>query len=341
FSHYGAGTFCGLPTYLSKHYIINTIMFNQEYNELVKKGVTPEVYIDESCLFTIPSDMMINQIVEKQRGKYRHGSCGLGINETIERNLRNTMLVRHIQYDRRDDIERFIAYVNKDYVIARLKRLGVKSINLDDLENMFSYEIIRRYALDFQLMLSRATVVKNSEFLKKYNDIIFEGGQGLLLDMNKLEYFPHLTRSKTGLTNVVDILNDAGLQDEKVDVNYITRCYLTRHGAGYLPRELDHKPYEKVLDLTNTPNEFQGKLRFAYLDLDLIEKTINKDFGCRNNFKKNIAITCLDQADTIKIYKSNTPLLLSEKELIQWFKDMGFDNIYTSHGMTRNDVKLV
>ena len=36
-------------------------------------------------MITTPWDMMANQIIEESRGKDKHGSCGLGIFETIKR----------------------------------------------------------------------------------------------------------------------------------------------------------------------------------------------------------------------------------------------------------------
>ena len=48
-------------------------------------GVTPQVFIDPAAPVTTPYDIMINQIVEETRGAGRHGSCGLGFGETIER----------------------------------------------------------------------------------------------------------------------------------------------------------------------------------------------------------------------------------------------------------------
>ena len=41
--------------------------------------------------------------------------------------------------------------------------------------------------------------------IKKYNTLIFEGAQGLMLDEN-YKYFPHVTHSKTGIENVMKFL---------------------------------------------------------------------------------------------------------------------------------------
>jgi adenylosuccinate synthase len=44
--------------------------------------VKPTVYVDPASPVTTPYDMMINQIVEQERGADRHGSCGVGFGET-------------------------------------------------------------------------------------------------------------------------------------------------------------------------------------------------------------------------------------------------------------------
>ena len=98
------------------------------------------------------------------------------------------------------------------------------------------------------------------------------------------KYFPHVTPSNTGIENVIELLYDEFNDEETrqaVDIEaiYITRSYLTRHGAGPMPDELKDKPYEKIEDLTNIPNRYQGTLRFGLLNLDLLKENIEADFN--------------------------------------------------------------
>ncbi len=85
FKHFGSGTFEGSHTYFSKNFILNPIIFRQEWEELESIGVTPKLFANYKCRVTTPYDMMLNQIIEENRGQDKHGSCGLGINETIIR----------------------------------------------------------------------------------------------------------------------------------------------------------------------------------------------------------------------------------------------------------------
>lgn len=89
FHHFGSGTLVGADTYLSGDFILNPIVFRQEWEELKEMGITPRAYANENCLITTPFDMILNQIKEKWRGGERHGSCGIGIYETKIRTLYN------------------------------------------------------------------------------------------------------------------------------------------------------------------------------------------------------------------------------------------------------------
>jgi adenylosuccinate synthase len=128
-------------------------------------------------------------------------------------------------------------------------------------------------------------------------NIVFEGAQGLLLDMDRGLKFPYVTRSNTGLKNVLALAADAGIA--RLDVVYMTRAYLTRHGAGPLPYEAPGLAFADVVDRTNQPNPWQGALRVAPLDLDLLRTTIADDLGDAADggitINAGIGVTCLDQ----------------------------------------------
>ena len=80
FHHFGSGTLQKVPTFISGLFIINPIVFMDEYKELVKYGVYPKAYISENAIVSTPYDMIINHIVSMYRKV--HNSCGLGIWET-------------------------------------------------------------------------------------------------------------------------------------------------------------------------------------------------------------------------------------------------------------------
>ena len=87
FSHVGSGSFVGAATFLSRFFVSHPMLFLKEMESLASKGVHPEVYVDPQSPVTTPYDIMINQIIERERGADRHGSCGIGFGETVERHL--------------------------------------------------------------------------------------------------------------------------------------------------------------------------------------------------------------------------------------------------------------
>jgi adenylosuccinate synthase len=103
-------------------------------------------------------------------------------------------------------------------------------------------------------------------------DPIFEGAQGLLLDQDNKEFFPHVTHSKTGMHNVRLLCAQAGITD--IDTYYVSRTYLTRHGAGPLPGEDSALAFA---DDTNVEHKYQGRIRFAPLDMAPLRDRCNID----------------------------------------------------------------
>ena len=329
FHHFGSGNITGADTYLSKDYIVNPIIFNKEYEELKRKGIVTKTFVHKDCLITTPFCMMINQIVEEYRNGDRHGSCGLGINETIVRNNKlDKMTISDalgiLQLHLVDHVYSNLNYIASYYLPDRLKELGVESIPTKWIEILSKKEnIIENYISDLYMMQSRIELVDDS-ILDKYEYVIFEGAQGLLLDQNNMEYFPHLTPSNTGLTNPVNMIKDKNVTD--IEVCYVTRTYMTRHGAGRFDSECSKNEINpNIVDLTNVPNEFQGTLRYGKLDLNDLKSRIEKDFDSNNNglnIKKSLAITHLNEY--------SLP--------VGWMNSFDNYKIYLSDGMTRNSV---
>lgn len=83
-----------------------------------------------------------------------------------------------------------------------------------------------------------------------------------MLDQNNKADFPFLTPSNTGIKNVIDLAEGMGINE--IEAHYVSRTYLTRHGPGPLPNEMDMGLTCK----TNVENTWQGKLRYAPLDLE-------------------------------------------------------------------------
>lgn len=318
FSHFGSGSFVGAPTFLSKFFIVNPLIFVREFTDLQKLHVKPTVSIDGDAMLTTPYDMFINQTVERRRGVKRHGSCGLGINETVTRSLRSPLLrLRARDMLNPTSLFQKLIELKATWFTPRLKDFNIDPQSEDAsmfFENLES--ILKEFVKDTQTLLEFASI---SAVYPTAKHIIFEGAQGLMLDEDRIDQFPHVTRSKTGLTNVLHLAPLFNI--DKINVTYISRTYLTRHGAGPLDGECDWV----FPDSTNVPNQFQGTLRFAPLDFHALQKSIKYDLiraqSSRSHIFADIAMTCLDQVPMPKI------------------KELFLPVNYVCYGPTRSSVK--
>ena len=348
FRHYGAGTFAGAKTYLSEYFIVNTGAFSKELRELKESfNIIPCEFVNPDCLVTTPWDVYINQVIEILRGENRHGSCGFGINETVERSKFKKYKITVMDLLFKDRLVKKLLAIQNEYVQMRLKK--EYNLTISDLPIEYQKLITDKDNIDMFLFYAEEFIenvqILGDVIISKYDNIVFEGAQGLLLDQNNVEYFPHVTTSNTGIKNVMSILSDRDFKGA-INIYYMSRCYITKHGAGPLKRELMGKPYSKITDLTNVPNEYQGALRFGYLDFDILINEINKDLkNLIYPAKINIVFTCLDQVDEyIKYFECGKQKSIKNDKFLEtaWrildAKVKKLYNIYATNGMTRDNI---
>jgi len=328
FRHIGAGTLKGAATYLSKFFVVNPMFFSKEHKEIVEKfGICPNVIVNPFCFVTTPWDMMVNQILEDSRGENKHGSCGVGINETIERSLKMPL---NVQMLRGEYCKQIINHIRYEYVPCRLKDLDLEPEE-KYLKWIKSDGVYDRYLRNIEQFFEDVTI--GDPTFEDYSDVIFEGAQGLMLDQRH-ENFPHVTRSNTGCQNVGLLMEEFNMRDE-VELIYVTRSYLTRHGAGPL---LHEDPTMEIPDETNIVNPFQGKLRFGLLDTDRLILEVSKDMEkIRVPFSPSIAVTCLDQNPGHVIINDQEEYLSWDLRLSKVLADrLNFHKAYGSHSACSN-----
>lgn len=256
YHHFAAGTPFGSDTFFHEDFLINPMTFVQEHDEIAK------CYISTGCRVVTPFDMIANQFAEQGRD-VRHGSCGMGIFETITRynDGGGRMLTRKV-----GDLYTFFNDSLYDY-ITDVQRYYEhrKGIRFDSIPGLDVEGLKRHWVDDFNAMIDDVYIVYDwsvKSLLNHYDVIIFEGGQGLALDMDNMADFPHLTPSNTGCKKMIPFIIDTLGEDTPVELYYTTRSYLTRHGNGPMPNGyLDHSMIEQ--DMTNHPNPWQGTLRLA------------------------------------------------------------------------------
>ena len=349
FSHIGSGTLSGTPTYLSEYFVANPFLFKKELSTYHPDVIDMmKIYAHPDVIITTPYDMLMNQRFEMERGDDKlHGSVGVGFNETIERDLLNpeytiTMgeLTRWMTGGEANLRAKLILMLNRirsTYVPSRLDMTQVSGAFKRILHNN---TLIEDTVNEVIAMMSVIKVAKYSQLSGK--TIIFEGAQGLMLDQD-YGYFPHVTRSNCGMRNMIKIVDQipGGVNEDDFTVNYVTRAYVTRHGAGPLEDEDDDdyiREHHNIVDETNITNDWQGSLRFAPLNLDHFNSITDKDFlnYAPRTAKKVTTVTCLDQLDGEVTWKDRGITRYLSANTVRGSASRIFD--FGSYGPTRDDV---
>ena len=306
FHHFGSGTLVGAPTLFSKTFLLNPIAFAKEYDELRKLGMLPYAYRSPRCILQLPSDMFINQQLEKHRSLSgnKHGSCGWGIWETIVRNssYKPFLFEDFANLDLKS--KRRCLDETLDWQIEnRLKCEDGLKIDEEILKTIRSDGFCNHFIDDFCRMEMNCTCLESINMVEcalnvGFETIVVENAQGLLLDKtyapkdNNGQSDIHSTPSKTGAEGAIEALGGYVCGNNFV-ANYVTRSYITRHGAGPFPEETIGL---KHFDETNTPNEYQDSMKFGKMTYDVASnllKRIALDSGCA---ARKLVVTHLNEA---------------------------------------------
>ena len=277
FRSIAGGSLYGSDTFYYEKFVVDPISF-------WISGSRP--IVDGRCRVILPCDVIKNRNKEKQRGDGRHGSCGFGLFECVKR----------CENDGGSELE-FTMYDLKNLsgwrLYKKLKAIEGKYGKFDDdLYNMDNLMM----AIDW--IKNHIRIDYDLEVIGEYDTVIFEGGQGLLLDQNNKQDFPHLTPSSTGSTQICKTVRKIALQPE---IYYVTRSYMTRHGAGPMEAECKKEDINPdIVDKTNQPNEFQGDLRFGKIDTTTLFNRIRNDellYLKNPGTKVNLVVTQLNYTD--------------------------------------------
>ncbi|MDQ7814585.1 MAG: adenylosuccinate synthetase [Patescibacteria group bacterium] len=300
FQQFGSASFVpGVRTHLSRFMLVNPTAFLSEGMHLAKYGIHDifsRVTVERDALVTTPFQIAVNRLREMSRGRDRHGSCGLGVFETVQDKLEQGNAVMYVR-----DLEnpnvlirklRFVQEMNRD---KAAKLIGIPEN--DDAQLMLDVlndpsESIR-CAEWFSRFIRLVTPVDDAyltEIMQREGVAVFEGAQGVLLD-EVHGFFPHCTRSDVTFRNAERMLEQIGFMGGITRMG-VMRTYATRHGAGPFMTE------DAALDQTLRPephnkcDTWQQDFRIGHLDPIAIKYAIEALGGI-----DEIVLTHLDRLD--------------------------------------------
>ena len=274
----------------------------EEIEEIRLKGVDVTIdnfIISESANLILPFHREMDEIREDAAGKGKIGTTRRGIGPAYEDKVgRRSIRVMDLRSESNLDHRLEVVLLHHN---AIRKGLGKKVYKKDELKK----ELLK-IAPEI-LKFSQPVWLKIDQFKKEKKRILFEGAQGILLDVDHGTY-PFVTSSNTVAASAA-----TGTGCGPNSINYvlgITKAYTTRVGEGPFPTELK----DEIGELLGTRGKEFGtvtsrKRRCGWFDGVLVRQTV-KISGI-----DGIALTKLDVLDDLDEIKMCIEYELNGKKM--------------------------
>lgn len=302
FSQFGSGGLVpGVSTLLSRFMLVEPYALLNEADHLAEVGPgdpLDRLFIDRCCPVITPAQQAANRLRELVRGSAAHGSCGLGVGETMSDLLGDPASVLHAEdlTDRPTVLRQLRAAFDRkaDELREPLADLRGHPAAALAVQTLTDPDWLATAADLYEELAGRATLIDPqavTRMLSGDGTVLFEGAQGVLLD-ETFGFHPHTTWSTTTFANADFLLDEAGSDCERVRVG-VLRTYQTRHGAGPLVTEqeglADHFPEPHNLD-----EGWQGRFRVGLLDAVALRYALSAAGGV-----DMLAVTHLDRLNAL------------------------------------------
>lgn len=269
--------------------VIDPQVLIKELEQLEQLNIsTANLLISQTAHVTMPYHRMIDKASEEVRGNHKIGTTGRGIGPTYADKSERTgirMLDLMDTDGLREQLERTINY--KNTILEKLYNLP--PLNPQDvIEEYLSYaERLRPFVVD--------TALKIYDAVLRRRNILFEGAQGTLLDLDHGTY-PYVTSSNPVAGGACV---GSGLGPTMIDrVIGVSKAYTTRVGEGPFPTELDDEIGELLGDRGAEFGTTTGrKRRCGWFD------AVIGRYAVRINGMDCMALTKLDVLDELEEIK--------------------------------------
>ncbi|MFQ5660139.1 MAG: adenylosuccinate synthase [Gammaproteobacteria bacterium] len=210
--------------------VLSPVALLEELEMLERNGVPAKerLHISEACVLILPYHVNLDLAREKSRGEGAIGTTGRGIGPAYE-----------------DKVARRALRVGD---LRHRERFAEKLREVLDYHNFMLQHYYKTGPVDFQEVLEQSMVLSETiiplitdvsgllhQIHRNGGDILFEGAQGMFLDIDHGTY-PYVTSSNTTSGNAA-----TGTGMGLMDFDYvlgITKAYTTRVGSGPFPTEL-------------------------------------------------------------------------------------------------------
>ncbi|ATB43690.1 adenylosuccinate synthetase [Cystobacter fuscus] len=306
FAQFGAGTFVpGVRTFLAHPFLLHPTALLLEGEALRAQGVGDvfsRLRVSERARVITPFHQAANRLRELARGGSRHGSCGVGVGETVRDALawpEDTVLAGDLR-----DVPRLRRKLQRvrEREHEELRALGDSlpdSPQVRRERSVFEAEGIIDAWMERATRLETLGLVAPDNLLVRWMTeapaTVFEGAQGVLLDEWR-GFHPYTTWSRCTADNALGLITESGV-DLDVQRVGVLRSHMVRHGAGPLPTETEE--LRPLLSEHNTLNDWQGHVRYGWFDAVLARYALDVLGGV-----DVLAITHLDLLRRLRTWKA-------------------------------------
>jgi adenylosuccinate synthase len=278
FSQFSAGTLApGTRTVLLDPMVVHPTALLVEAEALGRKGIhdaLSRLQIDAQCRITTPYHQAAGRLRERLRGTAAHGTCGVGVGETVRhalahpaQALRYADLAPTTTTQTQTTLDRLQAI--RETLLAEFSLLcsdkSPEEFQTLQDESLAAKWLTTARALARQCPPASPDVLHAQ--LTQPGCVLFEGAQGILLDEWR-GFHPHTTWSSITTTAVEQAIARVGIS-APVEHHGVLRTYLTRHGTGPLPTH-DPSLDEKLPEPHNHSDGWQGQFRRGHPDTILL-----------------------------------------------------------------------
>ena len=269
--------------------VIDPSVLLREIEQLKALNISVDnLFISQIAHVTMPYHRLMDKASEERRGKHKIGTTGRGIGPTYADKSERTG-IRVIDLMNADDLREKLTWT-----------ITYKNVILEKLYNISPLdpeEVIAEY-LDYAEKL-RPHVVDSSlkiyEAISKKKNILFEGAQGTLLDLDHGTY-PYVTSSNPVAGGACV---GSGIGPTVIDrVIGVAKAYTTRVGEGPFPTELHEEVGAILCDRGAEFGTTTGRQRRC----GWFDAVIGR-YAVRINGLDCLAVTKLDVLDTLSEIK--------------------------------------
>ncbi len=309
FAQIGSGTFVpGVLTYLGREMVVHPTALLPEAAHLASVGVPDalsRLRISEQALIISPFQQAAGRIRELARGAARHGSCGVGVGETV-----GDAIARPDEALRAGDLTDRHALRPALVRLQACKRAELRG-ELASLRGSEAAEperwiledpsVVDRF-LDAIEPLKKAVSIVDEGWLRSAlagpGAVVLEGAQGVLLD-EWAGFHPHTTWSTCTFQRAMELLRDGGFDGSSTRIG-VLRTYAVRHGNGPLPSE-DRGLDPLLPERHNENGRWQGPVRRGWPDMMLARYALEVCGGA-----DSLAVTHLDALARLPAWRACT-----------------------------------